>query len=83
MAQSAMTEIDLNKVSEIGHSVFDGCGGLKKIEVPSTITKIYSKAFNGATEANQIIIHRKENAISGSPFGSPFGLRAIQWVGEN
>lgn len=82
-AQAGMTEINLNKASEIGYSVFEGCNGLKKIEIPSTITKIDSRAFDGATEVSQIIIHRKENAIAGSPFGSPFGLRAIQWVGEN
>lgn len=40
-------------------------------------------AFINATGASQIIIHKKENAIAGSPFGSPFGLRAIEWVGEN
>ena len=83
MAQSAMTEINLNKVSEIGQAAFEGCNSLKKIEVPSTIAKIDSGAFINATGASQIIIHKKENAIAGSPFGSPFGLRAIEWVGEN
>ena len=83
MAQSAMAEINLNKVSEIGQAAFEGCNSLKKIEVPSTIAKIDSRAFINATGASQIIIHKKENAIAGSPFGSPFGLRAIEWVGEN
>ena len=80
-AQTKMTEINLNKVVKIQDNPFWNCSGIKIIEVPSTITEIDKNAFQGASEASKIIIHRKENAISGSPFGSPFGLRAIEWDG--
>ena len=81
-SQAYMEEIDLNSVEEINSSVFCGCYKLNKIEIPATIKKISTFAFNGATATSQIIIHRKENAITGSPFESPFGLRAIEWVGD-
>ena len=51
--------------------------------MPNTIEKIDIRAFAHAEYLSKIIIHKKENAIAGSPFGSPFGLRAIEWVGEN
>lgn len=81
--QSKLTEINLNKVTEISSLIFNGCTELKTIEVPNTIEKIDTNAFSEATSLSRIIIHKKENAISGSPFGSPFGLRAIEWVGNN
>ena len=81
--QSKLTEINLNKVTEISSLIFNGCTELKTIEVPNTIEKIDTSAFLEAESLNRIIIHKKENAISGSPFGSPFGLRAIEWVGDN
>ena len=82
-SQGAMTQINLNNIEEIGKIVFYSCTSLKEIEIPGTIKKINSDAFGGTSATSQIIIHRKENAISGSPFGSPFGLRAIEWVGDN
>ena len=81
--QSKLTEINLNKVKEISDGIFNSCTGLKTIEVPNTIEKIDIRAFAQAEYLSKIIIHKKENAISGSPFGSPFGLRAIEWVGDN
>ena len=81
--QSKMTEINLNKVMEISSTAFGNCTELKSIEIPDTIEKIDTSAFLEAESLSRIIIHRKENAISGSPFGSPFGLRAIEWVGDN
>ena len=78
-----MTELNLNKVEKVAAYFIEGCAKLKKIEIPSTVNTIDLNAFNSASATSQIIIHRKENAISGSPFGSPFGLRAIEWVGDN
>ena len=81
--QIMMTELNLNKVEKVAAYFIEGCAKLKKIEIPSTVNTIDLNAFNSASATSQIIIHRKENAISGSPFGSPFGLRAIEWVGDN
>ena len=82
-SQSAMTQINLNNTEEIGKTAFYNCTSLKEIEIPNTIKTIHSEAFSGANSTSKIKIKRKENAISGSPFGSPFGLRAIEWVGDN
>ena len=82
-SQYKMTELNLNKAEKIGKYFINGCSSLKRIEIPSTIIRIDVGAFESATSTSQIIIHRKENAIKGSPFGSPFGLRAIEWVGDN
>ena len=82
-SQYKMTELNLNKAEKIGNYFISNCTSLKRIEIPSTIIRIDVGAFESATSTSQIIIHRKENAIKGSPFGSPFGLRAIEWVGDN
>lgn len=81
--QSSMTEIDLNKIQLIDGQAFRYCTNLNEVEIPSTTTNIAASAFSATTSLQKIIIHRKENAIPGSPFGSPFGLRAITWDGTN
>ena len=81
--QDCMTEIDLANVEVLGGQIFNGCTGLKTIEIPKTIKSINAWALSGAKGAEKVIIHKKENSIAGSPFSSPFGLRAIEWVGEN
>lgn len=81
--QSKMTEINLNKIEEIENSVFNGCSGLTSLEIPETIKSINISAFNGTYTIKKIIIHRKENSIAGSPFGSPLGTRAIVWDDNN
>ncbi len=78
-AQDSMTEIDLKNVKEIGNSVFYGCSGLTKIEIPSTIERIGNDAFDNAQNLKEIIINKPENSISGAPWKSPYGLRAIKW----
>ena len=78
-----MTEIDLANVEVLEGQIFSGCTGLKTIEIPKTIKSINAWALSGAKGAEKVIIHKKENSIAGSPFSSPFGLRAIKWVGEN
>ena len=81
--QDRMTEINLNKIENLSNNCLEYCSNLNSIEIPSTIKSISSNAFGSTATISRIIIHRKENAISGSPFGSPLGLRAIEWVGDN
>lgn len=78
-----MVEINFNKIENLSDNCLAACSSLKSIEIPSTIKSISSKAFSSTATISRIIIHRKENAIIGSPFGSDFGLRAIEWVGDN
>ena len=81
--QDRMTEINLNKIENLSNNCLAYCSNLNSIEIPSTIKSISRNAFGSTATISRIIIHRKENAISGSPFGSPLGLRAIEWVGDN
>ena len=81
--QEHITEIDLANVEVLEGKIFSGCIGLKTIEIPKTIKTISTSALSGAKGTEKVIIHKKENSIEGSPFSSPFGLRAIEWVGEN
>ena len=81
--QYKMVEINFNKIENLSDNCLAACSSLKSIEIPSTIKSISSKAFSSTATISRIIIHRKENAIIGSPFGSDFGLRAIEWVGDN
>ena len=77
--QYKMTEIDLNKVEILNSENFAYCTNLEKIEVPKTVKTINIGTFLNATKLKEIIIHKKENSISGAPWGSPLGLRAIKW----
>ena len=78
-SQDKMTEIDLNKVEILNSENFAYCTNLEKIEIPKTIKTINIRTFLNATNLKEIIIHKKENSISGAPWGSPLGLRAIKW----
>ena len=78
-SQQSITNIELNNVETIESQVFTGCSKLLNIDVPSTVKSIDTNGFANAISTSKIVIHKKENSISGSPFGSPFGLRAIEW----
>lgn len=78
-SQDKMTGIDLNKVEILNSENFAYCTNLEKIEVPKTIKTINIRTFSNATNLKEIIIHKKENSISGAPWGSSLGLRAIKW----
>ncbi|MBR3134277.1 MAG: leucine-rich repeat protein [Clostridia bacterium] len=74
-----LKEIEFNnKIKEIGSS-FNFCYGLERIEIPSTVEKISPTAFVNATSLREVIIHKPENSIAGSPFGNIYGLKAIKW----
>ena len=77
--QTEMTAISLNKVEEIGNYAFFGCNKLTKIEIPATIKILSSHMLEGAVNTNEVIIHKKQDSVEGSPWGSPVGLRIIKW----
>ena len=69
-----------NSVKVIEGLVFDYCANLQKIEIQSSVESIGSNAFSRCNNLTEIIIHKGENDITGSPWGCPYGLRAVKWV---
>ena len=78
--QGGITEISIpDGVTTIGKS-FCYCSELKKIEIPKTVTSIGDNCFSDATnKLEEIVIHNKENAISGAPWGAVKGMKVIRW----
>ena len=67
-------------IKELEKSAFTYCG-LKKIELPSTLEKIGDNCFGDATrDLAQILIHKKENSISGAPWGAIKGMKVVEWT---
>lgn len=59
---------------------FTNCSNLLKVEIPSTVTSIYTDCFSDATNnLSQIIIKNKENSIPGAPWGAVKGLKVVTW----
>ena len=67
-------------IKTIEASAFGSHGGLKKIEIQSSIQKIVDNAFQDCSSLKEIIIDKPKDSISGSPWGNPFGLRAVKWL---
>ena len=65
-----------NNIKSIEMNAFDLDYNLQKIEIPA----IGSNAFSRCNNLTEIIIHKGENDITGSPWGCPYGLRAVKWV---
>ena len=51
----------------------------KCIEIQSQIKQISISAFRNANKLSEVIINKKKDTISGSPWENPFGDRAIIW----
>lgn len=66
-------------VTYIGNEAFLGCTGLTKIEIPNSINTIGVNCFSNTPNLKEIIIHKEKDSISGSPWGSNYGERAIIW----
>ena len=76
---SKTQEIKLpNKVKKI-ESTIVGLSSVRKIEIPSSIQEISTSAFSGANDLEEVVIHKKKDTIAGSPWGNPYGDRAIIW----
>ena len=70
-------------ITSIEGGAFTDCSSLKTIEIPKTITSIENTAFLGSTSnLEEIIIHNKENSISGAPWGASKGMKIVKWLGK-
>ncbi len=79
--QSEIQGITLpNGIEKIGEDILLRCHKIKKLEIPSSIKEIDEEAFIQASNLDEIIIHKKEGSVSGSPWGATKGERAIKWV---
>ena len=69
-----------NGIEKIGGNILLRCPKITKLEIPSSIKEISSAAFNETAHLDEIIIHKKEGSVTGSPWGVAKGERAIKWV---
>ena len=81
-SRNNLKEISLpSGITNIGSTAFDACLNLQKINIPSTITSIASNAFVRCNSLQEINIDKAEEEIKGSPWGCPYGDRAVKWNG--
>ena len=73
-------EIELpKKVKKIENSILQ-YASTKKITIESQISEISASAFSDANNLSEVIIHKKnDGTLTGSPWGCPYGDRAIKW----
>ena len=69
-----------NGIEKIGGNILLRCSKITKLEIPSSIKEISSAAFNETAHLDEVIIHKKEGSVAGSPWGATKGERAIKWV---
>ena len=72
-----------SSVTSIKSAAFWYCASLEQIEIPESVKTIENITFGGCSKLASITIHRKENAIFGSPWGAPKGKRIVTWTGTN
>lgn len=78
--QDEMTKINLNTgLERIRVGAFDCCTRLNSIEIPSSVITIESLAFANDKNIDLIKINKPENSISGAPWGTPKGMKVINW----
>ena len=53
--------------------------GIESIDIPSSIETISATAFSACSKLSNINIDKKQNSITGSPWGAPKGLKAVNW----
>ncbi len=53
--------------------------GIESIDIPSSIETISENAFSACSKLSNINIDKKQNSITGSPWGAPKGLKAVNW----
>ncbi len=73
-------EIELpKKVKKIENSILQ-YASTKKITIESQISEISASAFSDANNLSEVIIHKKnDGTLTGSPWGCPYGDKAIKW----
>lgn len=79
-SKSKLTSIVIpSGVTTIQGSAFDNSTNLAKVEIPATVTSMETSVFSRCKALTNIIVHKAEDSISGSPWGAPYGLRAVKW----
>ena len=68
-----------DSVKEIGNS-FNFCSGLKSITIPNSVEKINSMCFSSCNNLTLINIDKEKGSITGAPWGSPYGMRVVNWL---
>ena len=53
--------------------------GIESIDIPSSVETISENAFSACNKLSNINIDKKQNSITGSPWGAPKGLRVVNW----
>jgi len=53
--------------------------GIESIDIPSSVETISETAFSACSKLSNINIDKKQNSITGSPWGAPKGLKAVNW----
>ena len=66
-------------VKEIATS-FNYCNGLTSITIPNSVENINTSCFAFCNNLTQINIDNKKDSISGAPWGSPYGMRVVNWL---
>lgn len=78
--QTNMTGITINQgIEQLEGYVFANCSSLSNLEIPSTVTTINTNSFSTCPSITKIKINKKENSISGAPWGATQGLKVIEW----
>ena len=77
--QTQMTKINFtNTIKNVGNS-FNYCYSLTSIDIPNNIENIGVGCFGECSNLSTINIHKKENSISGAPWGAPKGMKVVNW----
>ena len=79
-SKSMIKNITLPNTIKKIYASFNYCGGLTNITIPNSVEKIHTDCFNNCNYLTQINIDNTKNSISGAPWGSPYGMRVINWL---
>ena len=66
-------------VKKIGLA-FNYCNGLTIINIPNSIKEINKLCFNYADNLVSINVDNTKDSITGAPWGSPYGMRVVNWL---
>lgn len=80
--QTKLTSITFKEgLKELEECAFFDCGSFAKVEIPSTLTTLYSNVFYYAFALSEIVINKPKDSISGASWQCAFGEKAIFWAG--